>query len=256
MHDDYGMVTAPSQGAFVSLMQGDWEAAQAALARCSEGIPPYLYVTLDRLYLACQISSVESAEPFIARLEENLGLIWFDPREPAVLAFAPVFADYIKGTDRRIDHARERAEAVLVAAMRVPWTDCWANASLGLGAVIRGDAALAERAYEQLQGIGPCAAELPLLIDHLLGLFARTMGRPEMAVGHFEAALSFARAAGYRPPYGWAAADYAAMLLERNADGDHARAISLQNEALAIGRELGMRPLVERVLARREMLTA
>ena len=73
---------------------------------------------------------------------------------------------------------------------------------------------------------------------------------------HFEQLSRSAPRTGYRPAYGWAAADYAAFLLDRGADGDHARAIALQNEALAIGRELGMPPLVERVLARREMLTA
>jgi hypothetical protein len=35
-----------------------------------------------------------------------------------------------------------------------------------------------------------------------------------------------------------------------------ARAVALQDEALGIARELGMRPLMERVLARREILKA
>ena len=213
-------------------------------------------MTVCRLYVAYQLETIEAGEPQSQQLEQNLREAWFDPREPAVLAFAPVFADWIKGTDTRVDLARERAEALLVASRRVPWTDAWANAALGLTAVIRGDAALAERAYGQLHGLTTCAAELPLMIDHLLGLFAATAGRPDAAVQHYETALAFARRVGYRPLYGWAAADYAALLLGGNADGDHAHAIALQNEALTIGRELGMRPLVERVLARREMLTA
>ena len=46
------------------------------------------------------------------------------------------------------------------------------------------------------------------------------------------------------------------MLKERNAEGDHAKAITLLDESLAISSELGMRPLMERVLSRREILKA
>ncbi len=50
--------------------------------------------------------------------------------------------------------------------------------------------------------------------------------------------------------------DYADMLLERNAEGDRAKAMSLLDESLAISSELGMRPLMERVLSRRDILKA
>jgi hypothetical protein len=41
-------------------------------------------------------------------------------------------------------------------------------------------------------------------------------------------------------------------LTERDRDGDRERAVSLLNESLAISRDLGMRPLMERVVSRRE----
>ena len=46
------------------------------------------------------------------------------------------------------------------------------------------------------------------------------------------------------------------MLLERNSDGDSEKAVELLDESLAISTELGMRPLMERVLSRREILKA
>ena len=46
------------------------------------------------------------------------------------------------------------------------------------------------------------------------------------------------------------------MLLNRGDPGDREKAIELQDEALAITQELGMRPLTERILARREILRA
>ena len=39
-------------------------------------------------------------------------------------------------------------------------------------------------------------------------------------------------------------------------DGDRAKAMTLLDQSLAISNELGMRPLMERVLSRREILKA
>ena len=127
-------------------------------------------------------------------------------------------------------------------------------------------------------------------VDHILGLLALTTGRPEVALQHFQDALAFCHKAGYRPEYAHAAWDYAKVLLNppaaahaepfpersrrtqdkpfdpaqdrlgeesgRAVPADRARAMSLLDEALAISRDLGMRPLMERVLARRELLNA
>ena len=45
-------------------------------------------------------------------------------------------------------------------------------------------------------------------------------------------------------------------LLERNGDGDRQKAMQLLDESLQISTELGMRPLTERLLSRREILKA
>ena len=46
------------------------------------------------------------------------------------------------------------------------------------------------------------------------------------------------------------------ILLQRNEPGDREKATALLDESLAISSELGMRPLMERVLSRREILKA
>ena len=68
--------------------------------------------------------------------------------------------------------------------------------------------------------------------------------------------MEFCRKAGYRPELAWTCCDYADTLLQRNGEGDRAKAVSLLDESLAISNELGMRPLMERVLSRREILGA
>ena len=83
-----------------------------------------------------------------------------------------------------------------------------------------------------------------------------TMGEHAAAAGHFEDSLEFCRNAGYKPELAWTCSDYAEMLIERDAPGDRERATELQDEAIAIAAELDMKPLLERVLAQREILKA
>ena len=94
------------------------------------------------------------------------------------------------------------------------------------------------------------------MTNRLLGLLSHTMGNLDEASDHFEDALAFCRKAGYRPALAWTCCDYADTLLQRNEPGDREKAMSLLDESLAISSELGMRPLMERVLSRREILKA
>ena len=82
------------------------------------------------------------------------------------------------------------------------------------------------------------------------------MAELDLAAQHFEDALTFCGKAGYRPELAWTCCDYADTLRERDAEGDRAKAITLLDESLAISSELGMRPLMERVLSRRDILKA
>jgi hypothetical protein len=75
-------------------------------------------------------------------------------------------------------------------------------------------------------------------------------------MGYFEDERRFLRQAGYRPELAWTCCDYADLLRERNAPGDGEKATALLDEGLGIARELGMKPLVERILSRRKMLKA
>jgi len=82
------------------------------------------------------------------------------------------------------------------------------------------------------------------------------MGALDVSAVHFGQALDFCRRSGYGPEYAWTAAEYADALQRREHPGDEARAVALRQESLAIAKALGMRPLMERVLARRPILNA
>ncbi len=123
-------------------------------------------------------------------------------------------------------------------------------------AVQTGDQSAAAEHYDYLLGQRGTMCATVSSVDRLLGLLSQTMRKPGQAATHFEDALAFCSKAGYRPELAWTCCDYADLLLELNNDGDRAKAISLLDESLAISSELGMRPLMERVLSRREILKA
>ena len=92
--------------------------------------------------------------------------------------------------------------------------------------------------------------------DRALGYLAWKTGQSPQAVGHYSDAIDFCRSGGYRVELAWSLAEYSEMLIEGNVRDDRDKATELQDEALAIAQELGMKPLLERVLAQREILRA
>ena len=80
------------------------------------------------------------------------------------------------------------------------------------------------------------------------GLLAHAFEQLDGAVGHFEEGLVFRRKSGCRPELTWTCCDYADTLLQRDSSGDREQAMSLLDEVLNTSRELGMRPLTERIL--------
>ena len=93
-------------------------------------------------------------------------------------------------------------------------------------------------------------------LDRLLGLLAQVMDKLDVAKDHYEDALSFCRKAGFQPELAWTCHDYADMLKEQDGPDDQAKATVMLDESLAISRELGMKPLIERALSRRGNLEA
>lgn len=120
-----------------------------------------------------------------------------------------------------------------------------------------------KRAQKQYKALAPTVGDFPLFceeaiisVERLLGLLADTFGSLDNAADHFESAAGFCRDAGYTTELAWCLSDYADLLLKRNSEGDRQKANARLSECLDISRELGVRPLRERVLSRREILKA
>jgi len=132
---------------------------------------------------------------------------------------------------------------------------------MGLVAVQLSDKAKAAEVYPDIEirrgTLAPTSPHGPgLSTDRLLALLAQEMGDVGTARKHFEDSISFCKKAGYRPELAWAYSDYADLLRNQQGPEDLTKAIGLLDEALTITQELSMRPLMEKVLGRRDILKA
>jgi tetratricopeptide (TPR) repeat protein len=174
-----------------------------------------------------------------------------------VAAWSTPIIARITGVPDRFAEAKSAANVAISSPTGRPIRVSLARLGLALMAVELKDVSASREQYRALESLsGTMFITSSIATDRMLGLLAHTMGDLDVAMRHFEDALVFCRKAGYRPELAWTCCDYADMLRERDAEGDRAKTISLLDESLAISSELGMRPLMERVLSRREILKA
>ena len=166
--------------------------------------------------------------------------------------------DRIAGAPIGTEAADLASKSVLSLSFVLPIDLLPVRVGLALTAVDKSDIVAARDLYAEIQEFrgGLPIRGATVAIDRVLGILSQTIGDLHRATGPFEDALAFCRQGGYRPELAWSCCDYADILLERDNDGDRANAVSLLDESLAISSELGMRPLMERVLSRREILRA
>jgi hypothetical protein len=77
-----------------------------------------------------------------------------------------------------------------------------------------------------------------------------------MAIENFDKAVEFCREGGFLPELAWTLSDYADAVGNRNQPQDTDKSSALFEESLEIASRLEMRPLMQHVLSRREILKA
>ena len=249
LQDRYWLATALWQNEMACIYKGDWQAARNFSERGLSISPfdPRLLGT--RTLLEHQVGNLDDGNRYLDQLVESLEAVTAEPRyDYASVAIILPYVAHITGDFSRLHIAESAAATVLSALNATPLVSRFARLGLGLIAVIQEDVKSAKEQYAYLEGVS--VADSLISSDLVLGLLARTMGDRDQAIAHFDDALAFCRKAGYRPNLAWTCCDYAGTLLERDADGDRTKAVSLLEESRAIATELGMRPLVERVQVR------
>ena len=232
---------------------GDWDTGRAYSDRAQSVNPSDVRGLLTRIVLEYEVGDFHQGEVFLERL---LDIMQSTPPGPTVEQAVPAYtisiAGRISGVTDRFDIAEEVVAGALSSPFLTPIVEYLANVGLALMAVERGDASAAGHPYAVLKRLRDGAPSFLISTDRVLGLLAHTMAELDGAIGHFEDALAFCRRAGYRPQLAWTCCDYADLLHERDGDSNRQKAMSLLDESLAISRELGMRPLMERVVALQE----
>ncbi len=211
---------------------------------------------MPRALLEHDVGDFSEGEAFIDRIVELLRTTKLGPTiECAWPTAAFALIARTTGDTKIFDWVSTTADIVINSRPVTPFSEAFARIGKGIFAVLENDPVLAG---EQYNSLGLIRGIHPWLVsgDRVLGLLAHTIGNLAPAISHFEEALSLCRKAGYRPELAWTCCDYADTLLQRNEPGDREKAMSLLDESLAISSELGMRPLMERVLSRRDILKA
>ena len=250
--------------------RGDWRTARNFLEQGMATSPREATLVGAAVLMEYQLGETDAGEAYLETLLDTVPGGWSNlPGTVTLTNFTyytvpavviPVVA-YVTGRMARFDVVEGIAQSIFSSQSAFPVALHAARMGLALMAVQRGDMKAASELYGPLQpilgtmspqgNIGP-----GLAVDRLLGLLSQTMGNPDQATAHFEDALAFCRDAGYRPELAWTCCDYADTLFQRNGEGDRVKSMALLDESLAISSELGMRPLMERVLSRREILGA
>jgi tetratricopeptide (TPR) repeat protein len=265
----YQLTFSLRENALLLRQQGDSQGARQFSDRGLAVAPQDVALLDERVLLEYEVGDFGQGEAYLERLLATIPPASARPgSEYAFPAAIIPWIARITGRLDRLDIAATAARTVVSSPFANPFFAMMARAGLGLLAVLRpspeglrDDAAAAAEQYGPLQS--QAGRMYPSIsIDRLLGLLAQTMGNLDKAAEHFEDALAFCRKADYRPELAWTCCDYADCLLvgagfkPAPTPGDRAKAMALLDEALAISRELGMRPLMERVLSRRQILGA
>jgi len=241
----------------LSCLEGDWEAGREYSDQGLEVSPLNPILLSPRVLLEHQTGESGQGEIYLERLLETMRLAGPDQSQASVRASMAIAAiARITGVSYRLEIAEAAAEAVLSNQSVAPLNVMYARAGLAFLAVQKGDQPAIEEQYSYFSSHQGTMIWTFASVDRLLGILSQAMGHLDQSAGHFQDALAFCRKAKYQPELAWTCFDYADSLRERRGEGDRAKAITLLDESLTISSDLGMRPLMERVLSRREILKA
>ncbi|MCH8063667.1 MAG: hypothetical protein IH861_14325, partial [Chloroflexi bacterium] len=274
LRDQVWLARSLSPSTAVAAMKGDWEAVRRLSDQELAVSPREPQVNCSRVIIEYESGNFGAGEAFLIRLMQFSGALSL--RDEAIKACIIPLVSRITGRADRFDLAEAAASECLSSPLSVPRTATLARVGLALMAMERGDAEAAKEQYAALESRkGEASIFVLFSYDRILGLLAQTMGNLNDSAGHFDDALTFCRRAGYVTELAWSLCDYADMLLERSnsvrpelvegrhgstgsprTDENRTKAVAMLDESLAISTELGMRPLMERVLSRREILKA
>jgi class 3 adenylate cyclase/Cdc6-like AAA superfamily ATPase len=246
----YQIASGSTARGIMAGIRGDWTGSKDALEDALEAQPFDARANAQAAYAAYQSGDLERADSFARRVAEVAASIPPGPGvEHTYNSTLPARAAQI--TDRSPNATAIRASAREVLESPVPGTPLFkgmVHVALAIVANMTDDREAAEEMLPIIEEQGSWVPDYFIHSDHVRGLLLETLGRLDGAVEAVDAALNWLPSE-YRPLRAEATFESARLRLKRDAPGDHERARSLIDESLAEAQALGMKPLIERIMA-------
>lgn len=244
-------------------LTGDWDSARRTNERIMEIAPGDFESLAPRIALEIESGDLVAGNDYIRQVIELAEKYEAEVESISFFAFARGWSALVLARSARVmgdarynETAQMYARTAIASPAILPMAEIAANVALAMLSVASGNPSDATEYYGAItDSVQGSMVGTEVSGDRVLGLTAQTMGDLNKALRHFEDAIAFCRNAGYKPELAWSLSDFGEFLLQRSEPGDKQRAVELQDEALLITRDLGMKPLTDRILARRDVLT-
>jgi tetratricopeptide (TPR) repeat protein len=238
-----------------SRMEGDFARSQELVEEYAAIAPVEASADWFRVVATYDTGNLEEADQLLSKaMDEWESVHFYGGNVPMIATLAPLV-----GHRAVFDRYEEMLRTARGMAGNPLFGDQQLSRAIAIGmlAVANGDRDEASVQRAMIEPYAGMASPDQLIVhDRALGHIQHLLGELDEAASYFEAARNLSRSAGWKRELAIVLAFEAETLVQRDAPGDSAKAVELQDEAIAIAQELGMKPLLERVLAQREILNA
>jgi DNA-binding CsgD family transcriptional regulator/tetratricopeptide (TPR) repeat protein len=251
---DRGLLADALYGkALLAQLCGQWEEARAQSDRGLALAAGHLPLLQVRAVLEYETGNDVAGEQYVQRLIDT-------DRDAQPYPLAGVFTAvtlaqiaYITNGMIDTEPAIRAARAVMAKPSAVRNAVVSARMARALLAVLDADV---DDCETDLEALAPFESVMPtqhgLATGRVLGLLAHAVGQKRRAWNHFEQALVFCRASGFKPELAWTCHDYAVALLDLGDRDDRVKAAMLLDAGEQVAAGLGLEPLLKRIVAFRE----
>jgi DNA-binding CsgD family transcriptional regulator len=239
--------------ALLAQLRGHWDEARALSDRGLALAARHLPLLHIRAVLEYETGNDVAGVQYVQRLVEADRDAQLYPLAGMFTALALSHIAYITNGMTDTEPAIAAAHALMTKPSAVRNAVVQARLGHALLAVLNADI---DECETELEALVPFESVMPtqsgLTAGRVLGLLAHAVGQKRRAWNHFERALAFCRASGFKPELAWTCHDYAAALLDSGARDDKAKAAALLDEGWQIAAAIGLEPLRKRIAAFRE----
>ena len=190
LHNSPWLVQMLRRNADLTILKGEWKAAQEFVARALTELPKDAPTLADAALLNLQVGNLEESSDYIKHILEVVsdGQVGAGLEHAYAVATIPLFAR-VTGTTELLEAVESSARVILSSSSAIHEINP-ARVGLALIAIQRNDSKSAKEQYSFLKSWRGTQLDAVICCDRLLGLLAQTMDDLDDAQSHFEDALA------------------------------------------------------------------